>query len=164
VGLAIKQESDRSLKIGAAIHDGTYSVDFAVHQVTLEEERLDQDGVWIAEHILGELDRYRQEHVCKILGAGVIADLHKQCPMLCSRLWAELDIVPIVVTSKPLLRIKNGQEMIQRVDELADSAARKCLAYVDLFGCCPRLTFAACMHPRSSHVSPLVFRTRSNQT
>ena len=132
-GLAIERENDRCLKIGIAIHDGTYGVDFAVHRVSLEEEeesRKNGDSDWVADHVIEVLSNYRREHMCKILGAGVIPDLHGQSPMLCSRLWSELDIVPIVVTSNPILRSEKGQSIPQRVDEIADSAARKCVAWV----------------------------------
>ncbi|KAJ9605924.1 hypothetical protein H2200_009773 [Cladophialophora chaetospira] len=130
-GLATEQETDKCLKIGIAVHDGTYGVDFAVHRVSLEEEeeyKKSEGTDWIADHIIEELSRYRKEHVCKILGAGVITDLDGQIPTLCSRLWSELDIVPILVTSNPIIRLVKGQSIPQRVDEVADSAARKCLA------------------------------------
>jgi hypothetical protein len=98
--------------------------------VSLEEEEehmKNGDTDWVADHVIAELDRYRKEHVCKILGAGVIAELDGQSPTLCSRLWFDLDIVPMVVTSNWVLRPEKEQ-IQQRVDEIADSAARKCLA------------------------------------
>ncbi|KIW70024.1 hypothetical protein PV04_02335 [Phialophora macrospora] len=131
-GLAIERESDRCLKIGIAIHDGTYLIDFSVQRVSLDEEEesiKNGDSDWVADHVVDELDRYRKEHVCKILGAGVIAELDGQSPTLCSRLWSELDIVPMVVTSNPVLRSGKARMVSPRVDETADSAARKCLAF-----------------------------------
>ncbi|ETI19643.1 hypothetical protein G647_08655 [Cladophialophora carrionii CBS 160.54] len=130
-GLAIERESDRCLKIGIAIHDGTYGIDFSVQRLSLEEEEehiKNGNCDWVADHVIAELDRYRQEHVCKILGAGVIAELDGESPTLCSRLWSELDVVPMVVTANPVLRSEKGKDLPQRVDETADSAARKCLA------------------------------------
>ncbi|OAP64254.1 hypothetical protein AYL99_00226 [Fonsecaea erecta] len=130
-GLAIEEESDRALKIGIAIHDGTYGIDFAVHRISLDEEEEQErgrDGDWIADHIIEELSHYRRQHVCKILGAGVTVTAHEKSPHLCSRLWSELDIVPMLVTSNPLLQAGNARARSQRVDEIADSAARKCLA------------------------------------
>jgi alpha,alpha-trehalose phosphorylase (configuration-retaining) len=67
--------------------------------------------------------------MCKILGIGVIADLDRQSPTLCSKLWLDLDIVPMVVTSNPVLRPGRIQAKPPKVNEIADSAARKCLAY-----------------------------------
>lgn len=102
-----------------------------MHRVSLEEEeeyKKGGDSDWVADHLLEMLSQYRKEHVCKILGVGVTSDLDGHSPTLCSRLWSELDIVPIVVTSNPLLRSEKGQSIPQRVDEIADSAARKCVA------------------------------------
>ncbi|KAL2426401.1 Trehalose phosphorylase [Exophiala dermatitidis] len=130
-GIAIEEESESAIKIGIAIHDGTYSVDFAVHRLCLEEDaRKDKDSEWVAEHIIAQLDSYRKERVCKILGAGITVDLHRKSPNLCSQLWAVLDIVPFVIESNPVLPTKQGRERRKAllVDEIADSAARKCLA------------------------------------
>jgi hypothetical protein len=57
-----------------------------------------------------------------------MADLHMKSPNLCSRLWAELDITPIVVQSNELPWTKKTEDCVVSVDELADSAARKCVA------------------------------------
>lgn len=119
------------MKVGIAIHDGTYSVDFAVHRLCAQEDaRKDVDSDWVADHIVQQLDAYRKEHVCKILGAGLTLDLHRKAPNLCSQLWSELDIVPIVVESNAVLPRNKGHEKRRAllVDEMADSAARKCLA------------------------------------
>ncbi|EXJ87451.1 hypothetical protein A1O3_04411 [Capronia epimyces CBS 606.96] len=130
-GIAIEEESASALKIGIAIHDGTYSVDFAIHRLSAQEDaRKDRDSDWVVDHIVSQLEAYRKEHVCKILGAGITADLHHKSPNLCSRLWAEMDIVPIVVESNPILQPTQGRQRRRAllVDEMADSAARKCLA------------------------------------
>jgi hypothetical protein len=124
-------ESESAVKIGIAIHDGTYSVDYAVHRLCAQEDaRKDENSEWIADHIVAQLEAYRKEHVCKILGAGVTLELHHKSPNLCSQLWQELDIVPIVVESNPLLPSTKSREKRKAllVDEIADSAARKCLA------------------------------------
>ncbi|KAI1609378.1 trehalose synthase (Ccg-9) [Exophiala viscosa] len=129
-GVAIQEESDNALKIGVAIHDGTYSIDFAVHRISLDD-KAENGNDWIADHIISELFAYRKEHLCKLLGAGVTLDLFKKSPTLCSRLWAELDIVPFVLESNPLLPFKQAQaqKRLIAVDEIADSAARKCLTF-----------------------------------
>ncbi len=129
-GIAIQEESSTSLKVGMAIHDGTYSVDFAIHRISMEDKP-DNGTDWVADHLITELHQYRKDHLCKLLGAGVTLDLHTKAPTLCSRLWAELDIVPIVLESTPLLPLKQAHTTRRiNVDELADSAARKCLTYV----------------------------------
>lgn len=78
----------------------------------------------IEDHIITSLTEYRQEHVCKLLGAGVTVELDSAGPRLCSRLWSELDIVPIVFRGTSLLDQATPAEL---VDELADAAARKCV-------------------------------------
>jgi len=131
-GIAVQEENSTTLKVGIAIHDGTYSVDFAIHRISLEDKPENEDGAdWAVDHIITELKQYRKDHLCKLLGAGITPELHHKAPNLCSRLWAELDIVPIVLPSAELLpgkRVRNQGRI--NVDELADSNARKCLSYV----------------------------------
>lgn len=131
-GIAIQEESSTTLKVGMAIHDGTYSVDFAIHRISLEDKPENGNGAdWVTDHIIAELHKYRKDHLCKLLGAGITPGLHHKAPNLCSRLWAELDIVPIVLESTPLIPSKQGRNQGRvNVDELADSFARKCLTYV----------------------------------
>lgn len=125
-GLAIYKKNDKEAQVGIAVHDGTYSVDFAVHQICLQEDRhIDQHSGTIENHVLESLAKYRTEHVCKLLGAGVTAELDSAAPELCSRLWAELDIVPVVFKGASIL---DDNTPVENVDELADSAARMCLS------------------------------------
>ncbi|KAK5090433.1 hypothetical protein LTR05_000605 [Lithohypha guttulata] len=134
-GLAIFKKNNKEVSVGIAIHDGTYSVDFAVHQVSVVEgDNVDEHSGTIENHVIESLATYRKEHVCKLLGAGVTVELDSAAPKLCSRLWAELDIVPVVFKSTSIL---DDNTPIENVDELADSAARKCLA-----------TFAPTKQPR----------------
>ncbi|KAK5207480.1 hypothetical protein LTR72_002016 [Exophiala xenobiotica] len=130
VGIAIQAESTTSFNAGIAVHDGTYSVDFCIHRISMKEDNPENGTDWIADHFITELHQYRKDHLCKLLGAGVTLDLHRKAPTLCARLWAELDIVPIVLESTPLLPIKQAHRTKGiNVDELADSAARKCLTF-----------------------------------
>lgn len=48
-------------------------------------------------------------------------------PSLCSRLWLELDIIPIVMRPDDDLNKRNNFWDVKRVDEQADSMARKCI-------------------------------------
>ncbi|EHL00958.1 putative Trehalose phosphorylase [Glarea lozoyensis 74030] len=64
----------------------------------------------------------------KYIGAGVPCDLLKKSPTLGSRLWLELDIVPISIEPEA----KKGKKEtcfwnVKFVDEQADSMARKCI-------------------------------------
>lgn len=110
------------MTLGFAVNDGTYSIDFAVHHLCLQEgDNVDQHSHTIEDHIISSVANYRSEHHYKILGAGVTIELDSASPRLCSRLWAELDIIPIVFQSD------SSQGSYPDVDELADSVARKCL-------------------------------------
>lgn len=58
------------------------------------------------------------------------SDIAEYCPTLCSRIWAELDIVPLVlrsdaVTDANWTSSEPGTE--KTLDEQAESVARKCL-------------------------------------
>ena len=62
----------------------------------------------------------------KFLGAGVTDTLFKEIsPELPSRLWKELDVVPLVF--RVGLSYPINMEETQRVDEQADAMARKCI-------------------------------------
>lgn len=97
-----------------------------MHQLCLHTECSEKEQKQIIEdHVISSLARYRREHLCKLLGAGVTADLDTAAPNLCSRLWSELDVVPVVFKNTGVLDQETSAE---NVDELADSVARKCLA------------------------------------
>lgn len=128
-GIAVEQKSEKAVNVGIAIHDGTYSVDFAIYRIFQEDkDQADSNFDWVADQVTLELSAYRKEHLCKILGAGVTPELHELSPNLCSRLWSELDIVPFVVESNRIVPINKDRPGTPSVDEAADSAARKCLA------------------------------------
>jgi hypothetical protein len=114
------------------VHDGTYSIDFAVHRICLSDGAGTEGSPadYIADHIVSQLETYRKEHLCKILGAGVTSDLANLSPSLCSKLWLELDIVPFVLDPKPLPTAARTSHRLNDVDEIADSMARKCLLCV----------------------------------
>jgi hypothetical protein len=128
-GLSVQEESQDALKLGTAVHDGTYSIDFAVHRLSLGEVQHDKRGNWIIDYIIDLVAKYRKEHVCKIIGIGIAPNLHGTCPELCSRLWSKLDIIPVIVKANDLPFPVSGDKIHDvDVDEIADSAARKCLA------------------------------------
>ena len=87
----------------------------------------------IADYIVKELEAYERQNLSKFVGAGLPFELMKHSPRLCSRLWLDVDIVPI-----SLLPESDGQgsEVKDRsfwdakcVDEQADSMARKCVMH-----------------------------------
>jgi len=113
--------SEYSAVVAVAIHDETYLLDFSVKTVNLQAGH-----DVIADHVIKELESYEKLHLAKFIGAGIPFEVSKKCPKLCSRLWLELDIVPITIMAEV-----EGDEArkfwgVKDVDEQADSMARKC--------------------------------------
>lgn len=85
----------------------------------------------IAEYVIQELTSYEHNNLAKFVGAGLPYELLARAPKLCSRLWLELDIVPISVM--PELEGHEAESKDRTfwsakcVDEQADSMARKCI-------------------------------------
>jgi hypothetical protein len=142
LGLAIKQCQDHTFEIGMACHDGTYTTDFAVHVLHKDIGAYDPLNHAHTSEEAGALSRkiedlcihvvreYSQKNACKFLGAGLQSKIAKMSPRLSVRLWAELDIVPMVLD-------KEGS--FDGVDEIADSMVRKCIMLV-LTECAGRLS------------------------
>ncbi|CAG8145439.1 hypothetical protein PENNAL_c0002G09949 [Penicillium nalgiovense] len=125
--------------IAIAIRDATYLLDFIEKQfpnkVSAEEA---------TDFVISELQKYSENHLEKIVGISMPDHVAKHCPRLCPRLWAELDIVPLVLSNVTLIdRVsveqpsENGASKItagwdeKPIDEQAESMARK---GVRLFG------------------------------
>ncbi|KZT44118.1 trehalose phosphorylase [Sistotremastrum suecicum HHB10207 ss-3] len=88
------------IDVGISISDATYSVDYASHVVP-KGANPQATAKNLEDHILGVLRTFSHEHVCKFLGVGVTVLLLKEVPNLCTRLWLDLDIVPIVFNITP---------------------------------------------------------------
>jgi alpha,alpha-trehalose phosphorylase (configuration-retaining) len=107
-----------------------YLNNFAVKHLKLdgsEDEREDM----VTNYIIKELSCYERKFFCKFVGAGVPFGLSKKAHKLCSRLWAELDIVPITLRRDQGHVSSEAQSSFnwdsKCVDEQADSMARKCI-------------------------------------
>lgn len=85
-----------------------------------------EDKDIIAEHIIREVEYYEQDNFVKFIGAGLPTTLKYMAPTLCSRLWLELDIIPVVLRPDEESKEKNFWD-VKRVDEQADSMVRKCI-------------------------------------
>ncbi|EGN95448.1 glycosyltransferase family 4 protein [Serpula lacrymans var. lacrymans S7.3] len=90
-----------SFEIAISVHDSVYSTDFASAVVPYTPNDPAKTATDIEVHVLQTIRRFSTEHLCKFLGAGVTLTLLKECPNLCTRLWMELDVVPIVFNIKP---------------------------------------------------------------
>lgn len=116
--------------VAVAIHDTVYLVDFSVRTIQIND--IHQEGEEpIADYVISQLKAYEKSNLSKFVGAGLPVELMKKSPTLCSRLWLELDIVPISILPE-----SEGHETELKdrtfwsakcVDEQADSMARKCI-------------------------------------
>lgn len=129
--------NDQTALIALAINDGVYLADFSVKHLDLRDNQAIGRDV-IADYILKEVEDYQHDNFAKFIGAGLPATLRRVSKTLCSRLWLDLDIVPIVVLDE---REDEGEDEedrkggkslwnVKRVDEQADSMVRKCVMWV----------------------------------
>ncbi|KAI5457445.1 family 4 glycosyltransferase [Mariannaea sp. PMI_226] len=125
LGISAIFSDDHTAVIALAIHDTTYLVDFSVKHIALVEE-MSADQDIIADHIIREVEAYEHENFVKFIGAGLPTSLKYMSPTLCSRLWLQLDIIPVVIRPDSEAKEKNFWD-IKRIDEQADSMVRKCI-------------------------------------
>jgi len=111
--------------VAVAIHDTVYLIDFSVEFIALQDA-VQTGGDIIADHVISKIEKYEHDNFCKFIGAGLPTTLKVMSPTLCSRLWLELDIVPIVMRPDDENKEKNFWN-VKRIDEQADSMARKCI-------------------------------------
>jgi glycosyltransferase involved in cell wall biosynthesis len=88
-------------EIAISIHDSVYNTDFSSTILPYDAAQSDKQTEIIESHVISTLRKFSSEHLCKFLGAGVALSLLREAPNLCTRLWLELDIVPIVFNIKP---------------------------------------------------------------
>lgn len=125
IGIAAVFSDDHTAAVALAIHDTVYLLDFSVKYIALDDAmKMGHD--LIAEHIISEVARYEHENFAKFIGAGLPTTVKYMSPSLCSRLWMDLDIVPIVIRPDDEHKEKSFWDA-KRVDEQADSMARKCI-------------------------------------
>jgi hypothetical protein len=80
--------------------------------------------------MLGKVRDYQEKHSQKFIGLAMSIELSERCPELCSRLWSELDIIPIVLRKSEenvSLGIHEENLPSKSLDEHAESIARKCI-------------------------------------
>ncbi|KAI9775361.1 MAG: hypothetical protein M1839_001277 [Geoglossum umbratile] len=133
-GISAKHESTESISVSVAVHDSVYSIDYSVHILKIpESSSAHYVSDLIAEYVLMALQKYEREHLCKFLCAGLPADLLEWSPRLCSRLWAEMDVIPIVLHVRGRLvdegELKHLHWTSKTVDEQADSMARRSIMF-----------------------------------
>ncbi|PQE05953.1 trehalose phosphorylase protein [Rutstroemia sp. NJR-2017a BBW] len=150
LGIAAFVRGDGGVDAAFVSHDGTYSIDFAVEKLRNQKQKHSPAGnsgfeagtdtaspashispeelsSLLADYFVSKIRDYEQGHYYKFVGVGMTRRVATLSPELPSRLWAELDIVPMIF-EQSLDYQKLGGERVM-VDEEADSMARKCLTY-----------------------------------
>ncbi|KAJ6138497.1 Trehalose synthase (Ccg-9) [Penicillium samsonianum] len=138
-GISSNFEDHYTSTIAIAIRDTTYLLDFIEKQFSNGQASAEE----ATDFVISELKAYSMHHLEKIVGISMPEHVAKHCPRLCPRLWAELDIVPLVLSNATLIdRVSVDQASENRnpaangwsektIDEQAESMARK---GVRLFG------------------------------
>ncbi|KAK4888521.1 hypothetical protein LTR27_012582 [Elasticomyces elasticus] len=137
LGLALKQGREGTLELGFVCHDGTDWSDFAVHELCIRSTESPHDAGSAAQpvtdHIINAIREYERRHKAKIVGAGISSNLAGKSPGLSERLWAELDILPIVLPEHDIgLQADESSDATIEVDEMANVMAKRCITYAYL--------------------------------
>lgn len=139
IAIAPKDEDPEILQIAIAVHDGTYSMDFADYDFNTEPAvsstdinaestvSKDTDGDIVTNFIVKKLTAYREKHCYKFAGAGITPKVAELCPDLCSRLWKDLDIVTLTLDIFRYHGSSQGEASNYVVDEQSDAVVRKAL-------------------------------------
>ncbi|KKY29770.1 putative clock-controlled-9 protein [Diaporthe ampelina] len=127
VGISAVFANDHTAAVALAIHDTIYLIDFSVKHITLDDSMKTGHDL-IADYVISALQAYEHENFAKFIGAGLPATVKYMSPSLCSRLWLEIDIVPIMLRPDEENKEKSFWD-VKQVDEQADSMARKCIMH-----------------------------------
>ncbi|KAF5324497.1 hypothetical protein D9611_004282 [Ephemerocybe angulata] len=93
--------NNTEFEIAISIHDSVYATDFASMNIPYHVNSPDRNSKEIEQFVMQALRKFSIEHLCKFLGAGITLSLLKESPNICTRLWLDMDIVPIVFNIKP---------------------------------------------------------------
>jgi hypothetical protein len=137
-GITISFSKEHCSTIAIAIRDATYLLDFIEKNYqSTEQQPCAEEAV---EFVITQLRAYGEKHLEKIVGVAMHRHVAALCPSLCSRLWADLDIIPLVLPGLSLLgRFASSRAQAQpqsweskTIDEQAESMARKCIRLVGI--------------------------------
>ncbi|CAG8086779.1 unnamed protein product [Penicillium nalgiovense] len=134
VGISGLSECPRS-RVGISIRDAAYLVDYLEYEFIFQEEPVPYSA--ICDSIIAELKKYSRTYLEKVIGVAFPKEVHSKVPNLCSRLWMELDCIPLVLDQHRRSRQRTDQGNFatfrgwsdKSLDEQADSMARKCIRY-----------------------------------
>lgn len=119
--------------VAIAIYDGNFALqDFSIKDIDFKASLQD---VKLSSHVVKELQCYERSYLTKFIGVGFPSSIKEKCSSLPSRLWLELDVVPISIPvdisdRKYEKTTKNRSCWHEKsLDEQASSMARKCITY-----------------------------------
>lgn len=122
-----------AVTVAIAIRDTTYLIDF-FQQHSESQPGKELAGQDVTDFIVTKLRNYSHEHLERFVGVGMPYEIANKCPKLCSRIWHELDIVPIALPQRfrvsTSLSPNEVQEEAREIDELAESMSRRCVRCV----------------------------------
>lgn len=147
--------------VALAIRDTTYLLDFIQRDMSAGETG--PSHVVITNYVLSRLRRFTDEHSDKFMGLAMPQRVATLCPELCSRLWTELDVIPLVLPEERHLQERQSQRDLptgvdvdsREIGEQAESMGRKCvrLVYATILGggtnCVDSLAQTTCHYCRS---------------
>ncbi|PLB52794.1 UDP-Glycosyltransferase/glycogen phosphorylase [Aspergillus steynii IBT 23096] len=137
-GLSALFSDDGLVTVALAIRDVTYLLDFV--QQELKPKNNGSSCAELGDFVINQLQQYSERHMEKFIGVAMPQRVADACPGLSSRLWAELDVLPLVLREESR---REGDDKfafglpdskawkIRSIDEQAESMGRKC---VRLFG------------------------------
>jgi alpha,alpha-trehalose phosphorylase (configuration-retaining) len=70
--------NNTGFEVAISIHDSVYNTDFASAVVPYDPTEPDAQAEAIEKHVLDNIRKFSQEHLCKFLGAGVTLSLLKE--------------------------------------------------------------------------------------
>ncbi|KAF2028973.1 trehalose synthase (Ccg-9), partial [Setomelanomma holmii] len=134
--IAPKEDDPRKFLVGITLHDGTYSMDYAVHQVYRPDTSgyEQHHGEGIEDFIASKVLKFKTEKYYKVAGCGITKLTAEICPKLATKLWLSQDIVTLVLD--PFGKDADHDEQDYhgptmgtewQVDEESDSVVRKAL-------------------------------------
>uniref|UniRef100_A0A093VDU6 Trehalose phosphorylase n=1 Tax=Talaromyces marneffei PM1 TaxID=1077442 RepID=A0A093VDU6_TALMA len=131
-GISVQYKDSAAAIVAIAIRDTTYLLDFYEHRFNSEpKKRPDEKDV--SDLIVDQLRQYSEQHLERFTGLAMPQDVADQCPHLCSRLWRELDIVPIAfIEGVPLFTDSPNDPKkwnARCIDELAEAMSRRCVRF-----------------------------------
>ncbi|KAJ5131500.1 uncharacterized protein N7515_007539 [Penicillium bovifimosum] len=127
-GISASFENDQVSSISVSIRNATYLLDF-IERSHAEGERPSVEI--LTDFLITQLRAYAERTLEKIMGAAMPQHVADSCPKLCSRLWAELDIIPLVLPDSFLMDMNETRAQIKSIDEQAEAMSQRC---VRLFG------------------------------